>query len=305
MSEAILQSPALTTGPNNQESTPIFRVEKLRFRYLGANDYAVDGLNFRIHQGEIFGFLGPSGAGKSTTQKILIKLLDDYEGRIDYRGKDLKSFGRSFYEDIGVGFEMPIAFSKLTAMENLAFFQKLYKRTVDTEPLLRQIGLWEDREKKVGEYSKGMKMRLNFVRALLNAPTMLFLDEPTNGLDPVNARILKDMILDFRAKGGTVFLTSHIMSDIDELCDRVAFIAHGKLREEDSPRNLKIRYGKRTVKVEYKENGATQAKTFPIEGIKTPEFHHLLDAKEIETIHSGETTLEDIFIKVVGEALHD
>jgi fluoroquinolone transport system ATP-binding protein len=134
---------------------------------------------------------------------------------------------------------------------------------------------------------------------------MLFLDEPTNGLDPVNARILKNMILDFRARGGTVFLTSHIMSDVDALCDRVAFIARGKLAEMDSPRHLKLRYGKRTVKVEYKEDDATRSEVFSMEAIKTPAFHHLLATREIETIHSGETTLEDIFLQVVGVQLHE
>jgi fluoroquinolone transport system ATP-binding protein len=301
--DMLLHHPAVTGG--GKGDLAIFTVEHLRYHYPQAKAYAVDGIDFTIGEGEIFGFLGPSGAGKSTTQKILIRLLQDYEGRITYRGKDLKRFGNEFYEEIGVGFEMPISFSKLTAMENLSFFQKLYHQTVEVEPLLRQVGLWPDKDKKVGEYSKGMKMRLNFVRALLNAPKMLFLDEPTNGLDPVNARILKDMILDFRARGGTVFLTSHIMSDVDELCDRVAFIARGKLTEMDSPRHLKLRYGKRTVTVEYKEDGDTRAEVFPMEAIKTPAFHHLLDTKEIETIHSGETTLEDIFLQVVGVQLHE
>jgi fluoroquinolone transport system ATP-binding protein len=153
-------------------------------------------------------------------------------------------FHDEFYEDIGVCFEMPISFSKLTAMENLEFFRKLYKRQVDVQPLMERLGLWEDKDKLVGEYSKGMKIRLNMVRALLNDPKMLFLDEPTNGLDPKNSRIVKDMIRDFRNAGGTVFLTSHIMGDVDELCDRVAFITDGKLVEVDSPRNLKLKYGK-------------------------------------------------------------
>jgi fluoroquinolone transport system ATP-binding protein len=165
------------------------------------------------------------------------------------------------------------------------------------------VGLWPDKDKKVGEYSMGMKVRLNFVRALLNEPTMLFLDEPTSGLDPVNARTVKDMIIDFRANGGTVFLTSHIMSDVDELCDRVAFISHGKLTEIDTPHNLKMRYGKRTVAVEYKDGHHTKTKVFAMDDLCTPEFHRLIDTAEIETIHSGESTLEDIFIHVVGERL--
>jgi fluoroquinolone transport system ATP-binding protein len=149
-----------------------------------------------------------------------------------------------------------------------------------------------------------MKIRLNLVRALLNKPKMLFLDEPTNGLDPKNARIVKDMIREFAHNGGTVFLTSHIMSDVDELCDRVAFITDGKIEEIDSPRNLKIKYGQRTVTVEYKEDNQTQVRQFTMDEIKTDAFAELMRTKEIETIHSGETTLEEIFIQVTGVKLH-
>lgn len=281
----------------------MIKVKNLQFKYPKSKGNTIDGIDFEIKEGEIFGFLGPSGAGKSTTQKILMKLLRGYEGEIEYRGKSLDSYNDEFYQDIGVSFEMPISFSKLTAMENLEFFKNLYSNTVDVEPLLKQVGLWEDRDKKAGEYSKGMKIRLNFVRALLNNPKFLCLDEPTNGIDPANARIMKDMIRDFRNKGGTVFLTSHIMSDIDELCDRVAFIDNGKLSEMDSPRNLKIKYGKRSVKVEYREEGELVTKEFSMADIKTQEFFDLLRDKEIETLHSGETTLEEIFIQVTGVAL--
>jgi len=150
-----------------------------------------------------------------------------------------------------------------------------------------------------------MKIRLNFVRAMLNSPEMLFLDEPTNGLDPTNAMILKDMIKEFKKNGGTVFITSHIMTDIDQLCDRVAFVVDGQIKEMDSPRNLKLKYGKRTMNLEYKENGKTVSKEFPMDGIgKNEDFLNLLQTKEIETLHSGETTLEDIFIHVTGVGLN-
>jgi fluoroquinolone transport system ATP-binding protein len=199
---------------------------------------------------------------------------------------------------------MPIHFSKMTAMENINFFLKLYKNNADIEMLMKRVGLWEDRDKMVGEYSKGMKIRLNFVRAMLNSPEMLFLDEPTNGLDPTNAMILKDMIREFKKAGGTVFLTSHIMSDVDQLCDRVAFIIEGEIKEIDSPRNLKMKYGKRTMKLEYKEKGKTVLEEFPMDGIGSNEkFIKLLQTKEIETLHSGETTLEEIFIHVTGVGL--
>ena len=283
----------------------MFKVDNLHFKYPKNKEETIKGISFEIKKGEIFGFLGPSGAGKSTTQKILIKLLDKYDGMITYNSKNILELGEEFYENIGVSFEMPIHFSKMTAMENIEFFLKLYKKQNDVESLMKKVGLWEDKDKMVGEYSKGMKIRLNIVRALLNSPEMLFLDEPTNGLDPTNAMILKDMIRVFKNEGGTVFITSHIMSDIDQLCDRVAFIVDGQIKEIDSPRNLKIKYGKRTLKLEYAEQNQTITKEFPMDDIgKNEDFIKLLQTKNIETIHSGETTLEDIFIMVTGVGLN-
>ena len=283
----------------------MFSVKDLHYTYPKNQEETIKGLSFSIDKGEIFGFLGPSGAGKSTTQKILIKLLQGYQGIITYNGDNIASLDHSFFEKIGVSFEMPIHFSKMTAMENIEFFLKLYKKKNDVESLMKQVGLWEDRDKMVGEYSKGMKIRLNFVRAMINSPEMLFLDEPTNGLDPTNAMILKDMIRAYKKQGGTVFLTSHIMSDVDQLCDRVAFIIDGKIIEMDSPRNLKLKYGKRVMNLEYKENDQTIKKEFPMEDIgSNEEFLELLKTKHIETLHSGETTLEDIFIKVTGVGLN-
>ncbi len=283
----------------------MFSVKDLRFTYPKNQEETIKGISFDIAKGEIFGFLGPSGAGKSTTQKLLIKLLTNYQGAIMYDGKNIAELDESFFENIGVSFEMPIHFSKMTAMENINFFLKLYQKNTNIETLMKRVGLWEDRDKMVGEYSKGMKIRLNFVRAMLNSPEMLFLDEPTNGLDPTNAMILKDMIREFKKAGGTVFLTSHIMTDVDQLCDRVAFVVDGQIIETDSPRNLKIKYGKRTMKLEYKEDGKTIAEEFPMDGIgKNERFLELLKTKDIETLHSGETTLEEIFIQVTGVGLN-
>jgi len=283
----------------------MFKVEDLHFKYPKNESETIQGISFEIEKGEIFGFLGPSGAGKSTTQKILIKLLEDYKGLISYDGTNIAELSHEFYETIGVSFEMPIHFSKMTAMENINFFLGLYKKNANVETLMKRVGLWEDRDKLVSEYSKGMKIRLNFIRALLNSPDMLFLDEPTNGLDPANAMILKDMIREFKKAGGTVFITSHIMSDIDQLCDRVAFIVDGKIIEMDSPRNLKIKYGSRVCKVEYYEDKELKQVEFPLDNIgSNDEFLQVIKEKNVETIHSGETTLEEIFIKVTGVGLN-
>lgn len=282
----------------------MFDVKDLRFKYPKNKEETIKGISFHIQKGEIFGFLGPSGAGKSTTQKLLLKLLNGAEGHITFNGVNIQQLKSTFYESIGVSFEMPIHFTKMTAYENIRFFQDLYEKKADIQELMESVGLWKDKDKLVSEYSKGMKIRLNIVRALINLPDMLFLDEPTNGLDPKNAMILKDMIKAYRNQGGTVFITSHIMSDIDQLCDRVAFIVDGKIVELASPRDLKIRYGKKAITVDYFKEGKKYQVLFDMDKKEAKkELSELILNHDIETIHSGETTLEDIFIQVTGVSL--
>jgi fluoroquinolone transport system ATP-binding protein len=281
---------------------PIYEIKHLNYRYQSKKDYVVKDLSLSIHQGQIFGLLGPSGAGKSTTQKVLIKLLPGYEGEVLYLGKPLSSWKQNFYEDIGVGFEMPVHFNKLTAMENLKYFSSLYKKHIDMEAMMVRVGLGEAMHQPVGQYSKGMKMRLNFVKALLNNPQVLFLDEPTNGLDPSNARIIKDIILEEKKKGKTILITTHLMGDVEELCDEVAFIANGKLLETASPKSLKLKYGKRALKIEYLEGEQMKHQEFAMDGLdKQVAFQSLLQHKKIITMHSQETSLDQIFIQITGK----
>lgn len=273
----------------------------MKFKYPKNKEDTIKGISFEIKKGEIFGLLGPSGVGKSTTQKLLIKLLTGYSGRIFYKGKDLNTYKNTYFEELGVGFEVPVHFSKLTGEENLNFFKKLYSSSIDTDKLLKRLGLYEDRNKRVAEYSKGMKVRLNFVRAMLNKPKVLFLDEPTNGLDPKNAKIIKEIIKEYKEEGGTVLLTTHLMNDVDELCDRVAFMARGKIVEISTPRDLKLKYSSKEVDVEYKEGDRLMKSSFGLDKLgDNNDFLNIIKNREIVTIHSKENTLDDIFIKVTG-----
>ena len=172
----------------------VIRVRGLTFTYPKSTQPAVRGMDFSVGRGEIFGFLGPSGAGKSTTQKLLIGLLRGHGGEAVVWGKDPLAWGPDYYQRIGVSFELPNHYQKLTGLENLRFFASLYDgETQDPIALLDAVGLADDANTRVGKYSKGMQMRLTFVRALLNDPELLFLDEPTSGLDPVNARKVKNI----------------------------------------------------------------------------------------------------------------
>lgn len=277
----------------------------LTFSYHKSKTPAIRELSFEVQQGEIFGFLGPSGAGKSTTQKILIGLLTRYSGSLKVFGRSPGEWKSDYYERIGVSFEFPNHFLKLTALENLDYFGKLYsKGTPSPQELLHLVGLGEDGKTPVGQYSKGMKNRLSVARSILHKPELLFLDEPTSGLDPVNARKIKDLVKAQRDTGTTVFLTTHDMTVADELCDRVAFLVEGTIAVIDRPRELKLRYGQSNVRVESNDAGGILRREFPLKGLGgNEEFLEILRRDTLQTIHSMEATLEDVFIKITGRGL--
>lgn len=283
----------------------MIEVDELRFTYPGAERAAVDGLRFEVDRGEVFGFLGPNGAGKSTTQKILIGLLREYEGTVSVLGRRLSEWGSDFYEHIGVAFEFPNHYLKLTGRENLTYFRALYAEgTRRPEELLDQVDLADAAEVPVSQYSKGMKCRLSIARALLNDPELLFLDEPTTGLDPVSARRIKTLIREKREAGKTVFLTTHDMTAAHELCDRVAFIVDGRIALVDAPRSLELQHGERRVRVEYLKNGRTETREFALDGLGgETEFLELIRNADLQRIHTLEATLEDVFIGVTGRRL--
>jgi fluoroquinolone transport system ATP-binding protein len=185
------------------------------------------------------------------------------------------------------------------------FFSSLYERkSYDPMALLERVGLSEDAHKKVASYSKGMKMRLAFVRAILHKPSLLFLDEPTSGLDPTYARIIKELILEQKKEGRTIILTTHNMHDAEELCDRVAFIVDGQIRALDTPHALRTR--KSGVEVSYtywdgekEKTASAQLSTLHFDA----DFMKRLNAGLLTGIHSKEPTLEDIFIELTGRCL--
>ena len=283
----------------------MIHVENLEFAYPGNSEKTIKNISFSIEKGEIFGFLGPSGAGKSTTQKILIGILKKYSGKVSVDGSEISEVTGNFYNNIGVSFEFPNLYSKLTGRENLDFFTSLYNTTRNrTNELLEMVDLLDAADKRVSDYSKGMKMRLNFCRSLVHDPEIIFFDEPTSGLDPLNGKRIKDIIRDLKEEGKTHFLTTHNMNVAEELCDRVAFIVDGGLNLIDSPRRLKIDKGEKSVRLEYQKNGKTVYKDFNLEKIGTDsDFINLIQKEKIETIHTKEATLEDIFIRVTGRKL--
>ncbi len=275
------------------------------YTYPGNDAETLSGVSFAVVPGEIFGLLGPSGAGKTTLQGVLTRRNRRYRGDVGIFGRALPDWNWKYYQRIGVGFEFLFHYLKLTARENLRFFGSLYQGPVaDPESLLAMVGLTGDADKRVGHFSKGMMTRLNFVRALAHDPELLFLDEPTAGLDPVNSAQIKKLIRERQQRGNTVILTTHNMHDVDEPCDRVALIVGGRLVTIDEPEALKHQHGKRSVRVEYSLNGSDKAESFAIDTLAEDEgFHALLRDTRVQTIHSQEATLDKVFAEVTGVTL--
>ncbi len=280
-------------------------VKELSHYYSKDGRPAVNNISFEVEKGETFGFLGPSGAGKSTTQGILTGLLKQQSGEVTVAGYDVKKVQNDRFNKIGVSFEQSNVYSKLTAKENLESYARLFDvPTRDSKELLRLVGLNGKENDRAGTFSKGMKHRLTFARSMINNPELWFLDEPTTGLDPTIAATIKDIIKERAAEGTTCFLTTHNMYIADELCDRVAFIIDGEIKLIDTPKNLKLKYGKKLIDIEYIENGKVIKETLKT---VTDEDRHrigeIINNHEIQTMHSKEATLEEIFIQVTGREL--
>ncbi len=205
---------------------------------------AVDGITFTVNAGEIFGFLGPNGAGKTTTIKVLTGQLRPTSGTAQVAGCDVVEERQCLKPKIGVVFEYQNLYERLSARDNLIFAARLYgvpKGRV--EQVLAQVGLTDRARDRLKSYSNGMKQRLLVARALLHEPEILFLDEPTRGLDPNVAREIRAIIADLARQGVTVFLTTHYMEEADQLSDRVAIIDQGRIVAMDTPERLKAVHG--------------------------------------------------------------
>jgi ABC-2 type transport system ATP-binding protein len=204
---------------------------------------AVDGISFTVEPGEIFGFLGPNGAGKTTTIKMLTGQLRPTAGQAWVVGCDVVSERQRLKPQIGVVFDNQNIYERMSARENLVFFARLYGvKKARVREVLLQVGLEDRAGDKVRKYSNGMKQRLLIARALLHEPKVLFLDEPTRGLDPNIARDIRAIVADLAKQGITVFLTTHYMEEADQLSDRVAIINRGCIVALDTPERLKAEY---------------------------------------------------------------
>ena len=267
---------------------------------------AVNGISFTVGEGEVLGFLGPNGAGKSTTVKMLTGQLLPSDGRATLLGLDVARQAKQIQAQIGVCFEFSNLYESMTAADNLELFARLFGvRGFNAHAMLERVGLGDKGHLRVETYSKGMRQRLMVGRALVNQPRILFLDEPTDGLDPVSSETIRNLIRDEQQRGTTVFLTTHDMVEADKLSTRVAFIEKGQIVAIDTPHALKQKYGQRAIKAEVLgANGQLEVREIALDGADTATaVHHLFATEKVITLHSEEATLEDIFIQMTGRGL--
>jgi ABC-2 type transport system ATP-binding protein len=305
----------------------VIECRDLRKTYDGKVE-AVRGLNLEIHAGECFGLLGPNGAGKTTTIEILEGLLEPTAGDVTILGQTWKSHARELREKIGISLQETRLSEKLTVQETVELFASFYSEPRPTGEVLAALQLEEKADSWVGKLSGGQRQRLAVATALVGSPKLLFLDEPTTGLDPQSRRQLWDIIREFQRDGGTVLLTTHYMDEAERLCDRLAIVDHGQIIAEGSPADLIERLGGHHM-VEFSLAGDSHGlpdgwKSLPgvdsvynddgLVCLAVREPHRtipaLLEAVDKQSAHlehltTRQASLEDVFVRLTGRHLRE
>jgi len=284
----------------------IVEVEELR-KYYG-NVKAVDGISFKIKQGSIFTLLGPNGAGKTTTLEIIEGLRIPDSGRINIFGRDVKRIGKEEKELIGVSLQETQLISHLSVKETLSMFRSFYKKGLKVDDVLEYINLKDKAKAHVDKLSGGQRQRLAIGLALINDPLLLFLDEPTTGLDPQARRSIWDLLLDLKKKGKTIVLTTHYMEEAEFLADWVCIMDHGKIIAEGTPEDL-IRSigGESIIEVDVEEDHGflDKLRSINMNFVYNPKHGRLIIRTNnvLETIDILLKTARDSSVKVRNEII--
>lgn len=290
---------------------PEFMIEAYDLHRTFGKKEAVAGISFNVRHGEIFGFLGPNGAGKTTTIRMLTGQIDPSSGSARVAGYDVVKERQQLKERIGVVFEEQNMYDRLSARLNLEFACWLYNiPTSRIDEVLELVRLRDRAKDPIRTFSNGMKQRMMIARALLHKPQVLFLDEPSRGLDPISAREVRQTIVQLSQEGMTILLTTHLMEEADLLCQHVAFIVDGRIVANDTPRNLKLAHRQRTMVVTLAENQSPNGTNALMEkqlamdsATDQAQLAAWMAQGKVRAVHSDEASLEDVFIEVAGVRL--
>ena len=256
---------------------------------------ALSDISFSVSEGEIFGFLGPSGAGKTTTINILTGQLVQDSGQAFILGKDAKDISADDLLNIGFMSDTVGFYEKMSLYKNLEFFAKFHNVSTEVlDHLLRELDLYQDKDKKAENLSTGMKQRLFLIRAILHTPKILFLDEPTSGLDPTLSQKVHRILFSLKEKGVTIFLTTHDMNEATKICDNIALLYQGNIIEYGAPQSIIDKYSDENKVVIRFQNG--KEITVP----KQEVANYL--GQYVVSIHTMESSLESIFVQLTGKA---
>lgn len=267
------------------------------------NITVVNEISFNVQEGEIFGFLGPNGAGKTTSIRMIIGEIPKTSGEISILENKIPKDIKAARKIIGVVPDRQNLYDRMTLRQNLTFFAQLYNvENSIVDKLIDEMDLTEHQNKCCIDLSRGLRQRTLIARGLLHNPKVFFLDEPTSALDPHSAKMIRNLVLELRKKGTTVFITTHYMEEADQLCDRIAIIHRGKIVACDSPETLKKNLAERSVFIDYIQDGQTQVKEFSLESSQAKnEIAQIVQNCEIIRIRTKEASLEDVFMHLTGD----
>lgn len=278
----------------------VIKVDALKKSF--GSEQALKGINFDVEKGEIFGLLGPSGSGKTTTIKIMTGEFNATDGHVEVNGTPQKNFGKTSYiKNLGILSDKSSLYERLTVKDNLELFQKLYSAPKErVDEVLKEVGLESEKDKRVSKLSKGMKQRILLCKAVIHKPDILFLDEPTSALDPTTTEKIHDMLEALRDEGTTIMLTTHNMDEATRLCDHVAFLYEGVIKDYGSPDNLRHKYKKNEIHLTY-DDGEVKTVSRSTENENT--IKDAVSDKSIVDIRTDFPTLGEVFKKVTGKEL--
>lgn len=264
---------------------------------------ALKQLNLKVHKGELFGFLGPNGAGKTTTIRILTGALKPTSGSVQINGLILNTQFNQIKKIVGYVPDTENHLEDFTGRENLKLYAKLYGISMHkVDEWLAKLQLSEAADLKVASYSKGMKKKLLIARELLHSPQLVFFDEPTANLDAHSIQLVRNLLKDLTQQGVTVFLTTHDMDEVEQICDRVAILARGKLLECDTPTAFITRHAERFCDVQYDRNGVMQRRSLHLDHDEArKQLSNIILNERCVRLHSREFRFEDVFKKLTGE----